>query len=88
MDILWDDAKNDTLILTRAISFDEISGMIIKGDYIDIVKNPAQGKQKYFIMHIRNYTWAVPFLIDEQERIVLKTAFPSRKYHKIYGGRN
>lgn len=32
------------------------------------------------------YTWLVPFIVDEYERIVLKTAFPSRKYHKNYGG--
>ena len=86
MEILWDSAKNDTLIQERAVSFEEISGMILKGDVLDTVKNPARDKQRYFIMHIRNYTWVVPFLLDEQERIVLKTAFPSRKYHKIYGG--
>jgi len=37
---------------------------------------------------LRSYNWVVPFLIDEQERIVLKTAFPSCKYHKLYGGSN
>jgi len=37
-------------------------------------------------MSIRDYTWVVPFVIREDDCIVLKTAFRSRKYHKIYGG--
>ncbi len=44
-----------------------------------------EGRQ-YFVMSIRDYTWVVPFVIGEDDRIVLKTAFRSRKYHKIYGG--
>jgi hypothetical protein len=27
----------------------------------------------------------VPFVIDDDENIVLKTVFPSRKFHKLYG---
>ena len=86
MEILWDKEKNQRLILGRSVSFEEISGKILNGDYIAIMKNPTRKKQKYFIMQLRGYTWVVPFLIDEQERIVLKTAFPSRKYHKLFGG--
>jgi len=25
-----------------------------------------------------------PFVIDEDENIIIKTVFPSRKFHKIY----
>lgn len=85
MEILWDEAKNDALILNRSISFEEISEKIIDGDIVDILRNPTRVNQRYFILSIRDYTWAVPFIIDNQERIVLKTAFPSRKYHKKYG---
>jgi len=28
----------------------------------------------------------VPFVIDNEENIVLKTVFPSRKFNKIYRG--
>ncbi len=37
-------------------------------------------------MSIHDYTWVVPFVVSDDERVVLKTAFRSRKYHKIYGG--
>ena len=82
---LFVDEKNNALSLNRSISFEEISGKILKGEILDTLDNPTRENQQYFIMQIRAYTWAVPFLIDRQERIVLKTAFPSRKYHKIYG---
>ena len=78
MEIIWDDAKNDWLKKTRSISFEQIAGMLLDDDYLDIVENPTRDDQLYFVVRIKKYTWIVPFLIDNQERIVLKTAFPSR----------
>ncbi len=40
----------------------------------------------YFVMDMQEYTWIVPFLIDKEDNIVLKTAFQSRKYHRKYMG--
>ena len=37
-------------------------------------------------MPYRNYTYVIPFVIDKDKNIVLKTVYPSRKFHKIYGG--
>ena len=88
MDIIWDKEKNNWLQVNRRISFEEISGKILNGNYIDILENPTRDNQMHFIMKINDYTWVVPFLIDDQERIVMKTAFPSRKFHNRYGGRN
>jgi len=85
MEFLWDEKKNKWLKAERLVSFEEISNQILEGDYIDIVRHPSRVKQRYFVLHIHEYTWLVPFLIDEKRRIVLKTAFPSRKYHKKYG---
>ena len=88
MDIIWDGTKNEWLIIHRGISFEEIAEIILDKNYIEILENPTRKNQQYFILKIRNYTWVVPFLIDDKERIVLKTAFPSRKFHKKYGGKN
>ena len=88
MNIIWDKNKNEWLILNRKISFEEISDKILNGDYLEMVENPAKENQLYFIMNINNYTWIVPFLINQNNQIVLKTAFPSRKFHKKYGGKN
>ena len=84
--IIWDKKKNEKLMLERNISFYEISQMIIDGKYLDIVENPVREGQMYFVMDMQEYTWIVPFLIDKEDNIVLKTAFQSRKYHRKYKG--
>jgi len=88
MNIVWDQTKNEWLVINRGISFEEISDRILNGDYIEILENPARENQQYFIMEIDHYIWVVPFLINENDQIVLKTAFPSRKLHKRYGEKN
>ncbi len=85
MDIIWDEEKNKWLIINRGIFFEEIAEIILNKDYIEIVENPTRKNQQYFIIEIRNYTWVVPFVINGKEQIILKTAFPSRKFHKKYG---
>ena len=61
---------------------------VLNKDYIEIIENPTRENQQYFILNIKDYTWVVPFVIDNEERIVLKNAFPGRKFHKKYGGVN
>jgi len=51
----------------------------------DILINPARENQLCFIIEINDYTWVVPFMLDERDNIILKTAFPSRKFYKKYG---
>jgi uncharacterized DUF497 family protein len=86
MDVVWDEEKNAVLKQERGISFEEIAGMILDGNYLEIVENPTRENQQYFILTIRDYTWVVPFLLDDSKTIILKTAFPSRKYHRRFGG--
>jgi uncharacterized DUF497 family protein len=88
MDIIWDSEKNKWLMLNRGISFEEITNLILDDKIIEILENPSRKNQQYFILEIKTYTWVVPFLLDKEDRIVLKTAFPSRKFHKKYGGKN
>lgn len=85
MAIIWDNDKNDWLQINRNVSFEEISERILNHEHEEIVENPTRSDQQYFVMEINNYIWLIPFLIDENDNIVLKTAFPSRKYHKKYG---
>ncbi len=87
MEIVWDKKKNEKLIIDRGLSFDEVTDIILSEEYLDILENARRANQLLFVLSLRNYTYAVPFIIDENERIVLKTIFPSRKLHKKYGGR-
>jgi hypothetical protein len=59
--------------------------MLLDKQYLDIVENPTRPDQQYFVMVIQSYTWLEPFVIDADDRIVLKTAFSSRKFHRLYG---
>jgi len=85
--ILWDDEKNRKLISERGISFETFASLILDNRYLAILKNPSRGEQKIFVIPYRNYTYVVPFVIDNNQDIILKTVFPSRKYHRMYGGR-
>ena len=63
--------------------------MIGGGDYKEILKHPTRENQWIFIVEIDEYTWVVPFVLEEDGRgIFLKTAFPSRKFHVSHGGEN
>ena len=86
--IKWDEEKDRWLILRRGISFNDIAEKIIEGEYLDILENPRKPNQDIFLIAIKGYVWVVPFVIDKDEAIFLKTAYPSRKFNKIYGGRH
>ena len=84
--ITWDDEKNQKLQIERNISFDQIAEIILRKEYLDILENPSRENQQIFVVKLNNYTYSVPFVIDEQSNIILKTAFPSRKLNKKYMG--
>lgn len=86
MNIIWDEDKSVKLKAERGISLDEIALLILKKQYIDVVKHPKRPGQWMFIMPINAYIHVVPFVLDSNGDVVLKTAFPSRKFHKRFGG--
>ena len=86
--IYWDEDKNNKLITERNISFDEISEIILREEYLDILENPSKENQMIFIVRLNDYIYVVPFIIDENENIILKTAYPSRKFNKMYGDKS
>ena len=83
MGILWDDEKNDLLKKTRRISFEEIADLILQKRYVDILKHPSRRNQRLFLIPIGGYMHVVPFVIDKENNIVLKTVYRSRKFQKL-----
>ncbi len=82
----WNKEKNILSLKVRGISFEMAKEVIESGDILDIVDNPNQKKypgQKMYIIRISEYVCAVPFVEDE-EKIFLKTIFPSRKLNRLY----
>jgi len=84
--IVWDDDKNQKLQKERNISFDEISEVILRKEYLDILENNSRPNQQIFVIKLNDYIYSVPFIIDAQSNIILKTAYPSRKLQKKYMG--
>lgn len=60
MDIIWDEEKNNWLKQQRGVSFEEIEGLLLEGEYLNIINNPVREGQQYFILSIHDYTWVVP----------------------------
>ncbi|MFK5926581.1 MAG: toxin [Desulfuromusa sp.] len=83
--IIWDDNKNEKLKLGRGISFEEIAEIILRKEYLEVLVNPARPDQQIFVITLKGYIYSVPFIIDDQANIILKTAYPSRKLNHIYG---
>jgi len=50
-----------------------------------VLENPAHPEQMVFVTCCKSYTYVVPFVIDANDNIILKTVFPSRKFHELYG---
>ena len=86
MQLLWDNEKNRKLIAERGLSLETFASLILMKKYAAVLKNPSRDEQKIFVIPYQEYTYVVPFVIDKNQNIILKTVFPSRKFHKIYGG--
>jgi len=40
-----------------------------------------------FLIPINGYIHVVPFIVDEENNLVLKAVFPSRKFHMKHGAK-
>ncbi|MCL4390272.1 MAG: BrnT family toxin [Patescibacteria group bacterium] len=82
----WNEEKNQKLKTERDISLEEIINAIESNGLLDEIENPHKEKyksQKMYVVEIDNYIYLVPF-VEYEEKIFLKTIFPSRKATKKY----
>jgi hypothetical protein len=82
--IIYDKNKAIKLRFERNIEIEDIIDIIINKKYLDILEHPKREGQQIFILEYRGYIHAVPFIIDKDNNITIKTVFPSRNFHKIY----
>ena len=88
MKVIWDSQKAEKLLRERNISIEAIADMLKRNEFLEILENPRHPDQMMFIISYKEYTHAVPFIIDAEGRVVLKTVYPSRKHHKHFGGKS
>lgn len=82
----WAENKNAWLKENRGISFEEIELAIAEGKLLDLKRHPNKKEypnQWVFFVELSGYVYAVPF-VEDDEKIFLKTAFPTRKATKEY----
>lgn len=85
----WNTIKNVKLLAERGICFEDIVVAIGDGGWLDTIDHPNQinhrGK-KILIIEVNSYVFLVPF-IEDDEKILLKTIYASRKFTVKYLGR-
>lgn len=83
----WNEEKNKLLLAERGIGFEEVAIAIQNGRLLGVTKakEPKYAHQRVCVVFVDGYTYAVPFVEDE-EKIFLKTIYPSRVLHKQYRG--
>ncbi len=82
----FDSQKNAWLIESRGISFEEIIAILHSQGAKEIIQHPNTKKypeQKMYLIELNEYIYLVPF-VEENNKIFLKTIFPSRKATKKY----
>ena len=85
IEFVFDQEKEQKLIRERNISFKEIIKAIASGALIDVINNPSSKYmyQKVYVIELRRFIYLVPFVM-ENNKVFLKTIYPSRKAVKKY----
>jgi hypothetical protein len=79
-DIRWNLLKSERLKKTRGASFEDI----LKGKLIGVKKHPKRKHQNIMLFEYKHYIWIVPYIVEKNGDIFLKTLYPSRKYTKMF----
>lgn len=85
----WSHDKNQQLIESRQISFEDVLYCIQRERLLDDIEHPNKTKypnQRVFVVEVDGYAYLVPY-IESDDEIFLKTIIPSRKATKQYLGR-
>ena len=87
----WDESKNSLLKRNRGISFEEIVICISDERIVDILQHPLPDKypgQYLYLVEYGDYIYVVPHVRNkEKDEIFLKTIYPSRKFTRMYLGK-
>ncbi len=87
MKFRYNPEKNAKLIAERAIGFEEIIESISNGKLLEITDHHNQElypNQKILHVQCLGKIYLVPYVIEENGSIFLKTLYPSRKATKQY----
>jgi hypothetical protein len=83
--ISWDESKNEKLEVVRGVRFENIVAEIVSDHVLDILEHRVRKSQKILVVELNGRIYAVPFLLDVDGNMILKTIYPSRKLQRRYG---
>ena len=83
--IVWDEAKNEKLAAERDVRFEDVVAEIVSGHVLDILEHRVRKNQIILVVNLGERVHAVPFLLDSDGNMILKTIYPSRKLQRRYG---
>lgn len=87
IELSWSEEKNELVKDKTGISFEDVSKAILRGNFLDDIDHPNKEKyahQRILIVKIDNYAYSVPYVIQENGKLFLKTLYPNRIYKKKY----
>ncbi|MBK9238588.1 MAG: toxin [Rhodoferax sp.] len=82
----WSAEKNESLKLSRGVSFESIVVAVESDGLLDIVEHPNVTKypnQRVLVVSFDGYVYLAPF-VEEADYFFLKTVIPSRKATRDY----
>jgi uncharacterized DUF497 family protein len=84
----WDEDKNQWLMRERGISFEFIKECLEQEQVVGNIPNhPPYEHQRIYLILIAEYVYEVPY-VEDDEKIFLKTAYPSHEETKRYNKRS
>jgi len=71
--------------LTRGgVSFTDCAVAIKAKRVLDDIPHPTRLNQRMLVLDIDNYAYVVPYILEKDGSLFLKTVFPSRKHTALY----
>jgi uncharacterized DUF497 family protein len=88
--VRFDEEKAQKVLQKHGVNMEEIRQEIIakRFDVHDVANQDGHPGQKMFVVLVNGYAHCVPFVIEQDGTIFLKTAFPSRVYQRRYENGN
>ena len=80
----WNEEKNVILKNERDVSFEDVIFALKNDKLLDIILSPTHEGQKCFVVNINDYAYVIPYVRVGEDKVFLKTIYPSRKYTKIF----
>lgn len=82
----WNKEKNEILKSERGVSFEDAVDAIVEDRILGKEEHSNKKRypnQKIYILEIGGYAYLVP-VVEDEEKVFLKTVIPSRKATKKY----